>query len=111
MLAMLGWLSVASSSASRWKRASRSASSANGAERNLSATSRFSRVSRARKTSPIPPAPRSDTISYDPKRLPGVGDIETRSNYIEAELYGGRAIEAELKLGATTTDHCGNGLR
>src|SRR5262245_40453253 len=33
------------------------------------------RVSRARHTRPRPPSPRTDTISYDPTRVPGPRDI------------------------------------
>src|SRR6476620_5037043 len=36
------------------------------------ATKRSSRGSRARYTSPIPPAPRAETISYGPRRVPGM---------------------------------------
>src|SRR5262245_38471816 len=69
---MCGWLSEASTCASRLKRASRSGSLANASGRTLMATSRFRRASRARYTSPIPPAPISAVISYAPRRVPGV---------------------------------------
>src|SRR5262245_35189236 len=48
MAAMLGWLSDARTSASRWKRLTRSASRKNSSGRILMATSRFSFKSRAR---------------------------------------------------------------
>ncbi len=60
---MLGWLSAATVRASRSKRARRSGCDATSAGSTLSATSRPSRASRARYTSPMPPAPRSATIS------------------------------------------------
>ena len=60
--ATFGWLSAASSCASRRKRASRSGSCATSAGSTLRATSRPSFVSVARYTSPIPPAPRADVI-------------------------------------------------
>src|SRR5262245_18867573 len=74
MAAMFGWVSEARRWASRRKRARRSASSANSAGRNLRATSRPSRESWACHTSPMPPAPRAATISYDPSRAPGLKD-------------------------------------
>ena len=43
--------------------------------RNLRATDRPSRRSSARYTSPMPPAPSSAVISYDPKRAPTVSDM------------------------------------
>src|SRR5882762_210781 len=67
---MWGWLSEASTCASRWKRARRSGSSANVSGMTFNATSRPSFVSRARYTSPIPPAPRAERISYAPTRVP-----------------------------------------
>ena len=68
---MPGWLSEASSFASRSKRASRSGSAASAAGSTFSATSRPSLVSVARYTSPMPPAPIGATTSYAPRRLPG----------------------------------------
>jgi hypothetical protein len=59
----VGGASEASTCASRSKRASRSASAAKRSGRILSATSRCRRESRARYTSPMPPAPRGETIS------------------------------------------------
>src|SRR5262245_18033627 len=67
---MRGWLSDASTCASRVKRAKRSGSRANWVGRTLTATSRCSLVSRARYTSPIPPAPMGARISYEPRRVP-----------------------------------------
>ncbi len=60
---MPGWLSEASSFASRSKRARRFGSAAKAAGRSLIATSRPSFVSVARYTSPIPPAPIGATTS------------------------------------------------
>ena len=57
---MLGWLSAATTRASRSKRASACGFSARRSGSTLTATSRCSRVSRARYTSPIPPAPIGD---------------------------------------------------
>src|ERR1700675_2956784 len=71
MIAMLGWFSEARVWASRVNRARRSGSLANASGRIFSATSRFSFVSRARYTSPMPPAPRAERISYEPRRAPG----------------------------------------
>ena len=71
--------------ASRWNRATRSASAANASGRTLIATSRSSRVSRARYTSPMPPAPRAETISYGPKRAPGM-----RATGIAVDYMGGK---------------------
>ncbi len=59
---MFGWLSEASTRASRSKRAMRSASAAIASGMILSATSRPSRVSVAWNTSPMPPAPMGATI-------------------------------------------------
>ena len=81
--AMCGWFSDASTSASRWKRASRSGSVASDVGRILTATWRLSRVSVARYTSPMPPAPSGETISYGPRRVPGV-----RLTTKPAGLYG-----------------------
>src|SRR5215470_7687223 len=67
---MFGCESAATARASCSNRRTRSASPANRSGRTLTATSRPSRVSRARYTSPIPPAPRGDTISYGPRRVP-----------------------------------------
>src|SRR5262245_10769307 len=72
---MFGWLSAASTWASRLKRARRSGSSANTCGRIFSATSRLSRVSRPRYTSPIPPAPSGARISYGPSFVPDGRDI------------------------------------
>ncbi len=58
-VAMLGWLRLASTLASRSNLAIRSGSLANSSGRTLSATSRPSFSSSARHTSPIPPAPRA----------------------------------------------------
>src|SRR5215510_8819278 len=68
---MLGWFNAARTWASREKRASRSGSVVRDVGRTLMATSRPSFVSRARHTCPMPPSPRTDTISYDPTREPG----------------------------------------
>jgi hypothetical protein len=54
---MLGWLSDASTLASRSNRASRSASLAKSAGRTLIATSRSSVASVALQTAPMPPSP------------------------------------------------------
>src|SRR6266496_1896502 len=72
MCAMFGWFKDARVWASRVNRTSRSASLAKRSGSTLIATSRFSFVSRARYTSPMPPAPRAETISYGPSRWPGV---------------------------------------
>jgi hypothetical protein len=66
-----GWLSDASSSASRRNRERRSASLEKTSGNTLIAISRLSVKSRARYTSPMPPAPRSPTISYLPTVWPG----------------------------------------
>ena len=57
---MPGWLSEASSFASRSKRARRSGSAAKASGRTLRATSRPSFVSVARYTSPMPPLPSAE---------------------------------------------------
>src|SRR4030095_17086184 len=49
------------------------------------ATSRPSRGSRARYTSPIPPAPRAETISYGPRRAPGMRATGIAVDYIDGE--------------------------
>src|ERR1019366_4082057 len=64
MAAMLGWLRLASTCASRSKRAIRAASSAKASSSTLIATSRFSLVSVARYTTPIPPSPSFDVILW-----------------------------------------------
>src|SRR5215471_3005529 len=78
---MLGWLSEASTCASRRKRAIRSPSSANASGRIFSATSRLSFVSRARYTSPIPPAPSRALTSYGPRLVPRVNATGSGWNY------------------------------
>ena len=77
MAAMFGWLSEATTCASRWKRATRSGSLVNRSGRILSATSRCSLASRARYTSPMPPAPRLPITSYDPSRAPAFSSIRS----------------------------------
>src|SRR5206468_5667966 len=43
--------------------------------------SRPSRSSWARNTSPMPPAPRSERISYGPTRVPGLMAMGSRADY------------------------------
>src|SRR6476469_3944532 len=57
------------------------ASLASAREIALIATSRRSRGSCARYTSPMPPAPRSEMISYGPMTVPGTNAIEEGRNY------------------------------
>src|SRR5262245_24717254 len=72
---MFGWFNAEAARASRSKRASASALPESAASTTLIATSRPRRGSRARYTVPIPPAPRRPTISYGPRRVPGVSGI------------------------------------
>src|SRR5215470_17411406 len=67
---MFGWFKTPAARASCSKRFSRSGFCENEAGRTLIATSRPRRGSLARYTSPIPPAPRGETISYGPRRVP-----------------------------------------
>ena len=57
------------------------------------ATCRFSLVSVARYTSPIPPAPMAETISYGPRRVPGV-----TANPFAVDYTGRTAARTELLL-------------
>src|SRR5215212_3187086 len=75
---MFGWLSAASTLASRSKRASRSWSPANSAGIALIATSRPSLLSRARQTSPIPPFPSGPVTAYGPRFEPTVSVMVRR---------------------------------
>ena len=65
--------------ASRSKRSRIAGSSACRPSNTLIATNRPSRVSFALYTSPIPPAPSGETISYGPRRVPGVSGIDVVS--------------------------------
>src|SRR5580692_11126010 len=75
---MLGWFSEEIARASRSKRCLASDLSERCAGRILIATVRSRRVSRARYTSPIPPAPKGETISYGPSFVPQVKAIRAR---------------------------------
>ncbi len=70
-VAIFGWLSEASTRASRSKRLLYSALSEVSSWRTLTATSRPSRMCSALYTSPMPPAPRDSRIRYGPTELPG----------------------------------------
>src|ERR1700688_1861652 len=83
MVTILGWLRAEADRASCSKRSSRSLSSENIAGRILIATERSRRVSRARYTSPIPPAPRGDSISYGPSLVPGARGMVARDYRME----------------------------
>src|SRR3954470_23685739 len=67
--------------ASRSNRVRKCASLVRAAGRTLMATVRSRRVSRAFQTSPIPPAPRGETISYGPRRVPDFTDIRIGAVY------------------------------
>src|SRR5215831_3953142 len=84
---MLGWLSEASTWASRRNRAIRSPSSVNASGRIFSATSRLSFVSRARYTSPMPPAPMADRISYAPRRVPDESGMALLHRHALLQLF------------------------
>src|SRR3954454_10835533 len=79
MVAMLGWFSEASTSASRVIRISRSRSWAKALGSTFNATSRFNRVSLARYTSPIPPTPSTETIVYGPMLVPAAKAMDSDS--------------------------------
>src|SRR3954470_16469540 len=66
---------------SRSNRLRKCASLVRAAGRTLIATVRSRRVSRALQTSPIPPAPRGETISYGPRRVPDFTDIRIGKVY------------------------------
>src|SRR4029077_11909367 len=72
MVQILGWLSAEAARASRWKRFRVCGDAMTPSGRTLMATTRSRRVSCARYTSPMPPAPIGLTISYGPRREPGV---------------------------------------
>src|SRR5262245_36494091 len=95
------------SRSSRWRSAS---SFVRWAGKTLIATSRSRRLSRPRYTSPIPPAPRADTISYGPSRVPGASAIEAQDSRvvgrpvavspvagISATARGARLVEARRR--------------
>src|SRR5438552_10402283 len=83
---MCGSFNDASSRASRSNRATRSVSFANISGRIFTATLRPSFVSVAWYTSPIPPAPRSLTISYVPNLVPAINAIENLRDYTQTNL-------------------------
>src|SRR5687768_11869645 len=92
MCAIPGWLSDASTCASRLKRARRSASAATAGRSTLIATSRCNFASRARYTSPIPPAPICGPTSYAPSRCPESDD----GLDIEDVILHGRSPDGSL---------------
>src|SRR5580704_11268586 len=84
---MCGWFRLETARASRSNRWRTSGASANPCVRTFTATARSSRVSRARYTSPIPPAPRGDTISYGPSLVPDASPMRARHySLIEGHL-------------------------
>src|SRR5262245_34594624 len=63
------------------------------------ATSRPSLVSRARHTCPMPPSPRTDTISYNPRRVPGPRDMGCQEDgAIVTDRSGDLAIPTRINL-------------
>src|SRR5678815_228787 len=99
---MPGWLSEASSLASRSSLASLSGSAANASGSTLIATSRPSFVSRARYTSPMPPAPSGAPSSYWPNRVPGWIGM-TRQHSSESIPRGGSAPAPDQRIQAPLT--------
>src|SRR3954451_4563802 len=87
--------------ASRSNRLRKCASLVRAAGRTLIATVRLRRVSRAFQTSPIPPAPRGETISYGPRRVPDLTDIRIGA------VYG--AVPGAPRAPHTPPVHAGSG--
>src|SRR5688572_5873013 len=96
MCAIPGWLSDASTCASRLNRARRSASPATAGSSTLIATSRCNFASRARYTSPIPPAPISGPTSYAPSRCP---ESDDRLDIEDGVILHGRSPMVRLIVG------------
>src|SRR5205807_6194661 len=102
---MLGCCSPEMDLASCSKRVCRSEFEDRGAGRTLIATVRCSLVSRARYTSPMPPAPRSDWISYGPNLVPGTNAIDPGDYTLGLRLflksYSARPVQSTTSGSAT----------
>src|SRR5437016_5587675 len=100
---MLGCCSPEMDLASCSKRVCRSEFEDRGAGRTLIASVRCSLVSRARYTSPMPPAPRSDWISYGPNLVPGTSAIDPGDYTLGWFLksYSGRLVQSTTSGSAT----------
>src|SRR6202167_3541165 len=100
---MCGWLRLETARASRSNRWRTSGVSAKPCVRILMATVRSRRVSRARYTSPMPPAPRSDSIWYGPSFVPEVRAICPRK-YTPANQFVAAATVADGLSAAQTCE-------